>query len=951
MDRNEKPKVLTADGKLGRIETIPLEKPLTLPMSESDPTITRTFEFDPWTFRVVFESPHGSFFEKLPTSRIFMPEHYLRPVHPKWGDKQVIEEKVEELGAANAHTMFERLANNHMNPEMPVMRAFVYRKHVNKSPWVWFRNPYFFAVDAEGKQLPYFDQILFSQKEKTQITSNAGGAVSFQTRHIDFNEYTQLMEERADKGYEVYHWYSATRGKWAIFPNLNRNVPEGDEEAANKHAMLNNKYFRRALSIAINREGIIKAEFNGQGEPAQLDPGPGSPFHSAELYKAWTHYDPEEANRILDEELGLTQRDREGMRTFPDGSRMSWNLNLCDYVSLGPAQFIVDDWAKVGIRLTIQNSNQTLFHVERKARNHDFTVWSGESEYFPTLEGRTFVPINPNCYWGSGFGTWYGLGGLHGDARATDPMRKGSIAPDPETEVGRVVLECMRLYDQLAKTPELEKKQEIMAKIMKHNAEQCFTINLATPPPTIIVVDSDLRNVPKMAVDAGATWTPANAGFETFWFDSEEKRGKTSPENQAIYETLERGMTTIETNWGGASSVGSGAEAEGAKDTGKLVSTIFRVVLLLVIVGGLGSVAVVHPFVARRLIWMIPTLAVISVIVFTVIQLPPGDYITNKIEELIMQGDEAAVAQMEGKKEFYQLEEPAVSRYLRWVGISWFFGKTETRKNDAGEDVENFSWPGEPGLLQGHLGYSMADETSVNEIVGDRIILTMCVSFGSLIFTYIIAFSTGIYSAVKQYSVGDYVLSFVAIIGMCVPNFLLALICIYVGEKYFGFQVRGLFSPDFEQAAWSMARVADLLKNIWVAVIVVGVGGTAGMMRIMRGNLLDEFKKPYVTTARAKGVRPVKLLMKYPVRLALNPFISGIGGLFPYLVSGSALVAMVLSLPTVGPLMLEALITQDMYLAGSMLMVLSTLGVIGTLVSDLLLLWLDPRIRMEGGSR
>jgi ABC-type dipeptide/oligopeptide/nickel transport system permease component len=205
---------------------------------------------------------------------------------------------------------------------------------------------------------------------------------------------------------------------------------------------------------------------------------------------------------------------------------------------------------------------------------------------------------------------------------------------------------------------------------------------------------------------------------------------------------------------------------------------------------------------------------------------------------------------------------------------------------------------------------------------------------------------------VRQYSIGDYVLTFIGFIGMCIPNFLLALVMIFLAREWFGIQVTGLFSEHYAlQPEWTWGKFMNLLQHIWIPVVVLGVGGTAGMIRVMRGNLLDELRKPYVTTARAKGVRPLKLLLKYPVRMALNPFISGIGGIFPQLVSGGAIVAMVLALPTVGPLMLSALMTQDMYLAGSMLMVLSTLGVFGTLVSDLLLLWLDPRIRLEGGTK
>lgn len=230
--------------------------------------------------------------------------------------------------------------------------------------------------------------------------------------------------------------------------------------------------------------------------------------------------------------------------------------------------------------------------------------------------------------------------------------------------------------------------------------------------------------------------------------------------------------------------------------------------------------------------------------------------------------------------------------------------------------------------------------------------LTFWVSLGTIVFTWMIALPIGIYSAVRQYSVGDYVLSFIGFIGMCLPNFLFAILIMYWSDRYLGINVSGLFSPEYAVTPeWSWGKVVDLMKHIWVPIVVIAAGGTAGMIRIMRGNLLDELRKPYVTTAKSKGVRPFRLLIKYPVRLALNPFISGIGALFPQLVSGGAIVAIVLSLPMVGPMLLEGILAEDVYLAASMLMVLSLLGVIGTLVSDLLLLWLDPRIRFEGGSR
>jgi ABC-type dipeptide/oligopeptide/nickel transport system permease component len=291
---------------------------------------------------------------------------------------------------------------------------------------------------------------------------------------------------------------------------------------------------------------------------------------------------------------------------------------------------------------------------------------------------------------------------------------------------------------------------------------------------------------------------------------------------------------------------------------------------------------------------------------------------------------------IEEVRELFHLDEGMVSRYLKWVGIPWFVSFDQSDK----------------GLLQGNMGRSMETLDSVNDLVGDRILLTVLISAGTILLTWVIAIPVGIFSAVRQYSIGDYVLTLVGFIGMCIPNFLFALLLMYGSSRWLGIKVSGLFSPEFSaQPHWDWPKLVNLLEHIWVPVIVIGVGGTAAMIRVLRGNLLDELSKPYVVTARAKGVRPIRLLLKYPVRLAINPFISGIGTLFPQLVSGGAIVAIVLSLPTVGPMLLSAIMSEDMYLAGSMLMILSMLGVCGVLLSDLLLLLLDPRIRFEGGQR
>ncbi len=335
----------------------------------------------------------------------------------------------------------------------------------------------------------------------------------------------------------------------------------------------------------------------------------------------------------------------------------------------------------------------------------------------------------------------------------------------------------------------------------------------------------------------------------------------------------------------------------------------------------------------NRLLWMGPTLLIISILSFVIIQLPPGDYLTSYVSALQASGEPISMEQAQALRQRYNLDEPAVTQYLKWMGFYWFF-----------------DWK-TPGLLQGNMGMSFEHNRPVWQVISQPLLLTVIVSIVTLQFTWGIAIPVGIYSAVRKYSLGDYIFTFIGFIGLATPNFLLALVFMYLGYKVLGVSPGGLFSPQYQNAPWSMAKFINLLAHLWIPVIVIGTSGTAGMIRVMRGNLLDELSKQYVTTARAKGVHPTVLLLKYPVRVALNPFVSTIGWLLPGIVSGSVIVAVVLTLPMVGPNLLNALLNQDMYLAGSLIMMLSVLTVIGTLISDLLLLWLDPRIRYGGRSQ
>ncbi len=322
-------------------------------------------------------------------------------------------------------------------------------------------------------------------------------------------------------------------------------------------------------------------------------------------------------------------------------------------------------------------------------------------------------------------------------------------------------------------------------------------------------------------------------------------------------------------------------------------------------------------YIARRVLYMIPTLLIISAITFTLIQLPRGDYLTFYIATLSETGemvDEAVIASL---KKRYGLDQPIYVQYFKWIS----------------------------GVLRGDFGQSFEWNKPVSELIWDRLALTLVVSLFSLIFTYAVAIPVGIYSSIRQYSLADYSFTFMGFLGLATPNFLLALVLMFLFYKYFGLSVGGLFSPEFVRASWSLAKVMDMMSHMWIPVIVIGTAGTCGLIRVMRGTMLDELRKQYVITARAKGVSERALLFKYPVRVAVNPIISTLGWQLPRIISGATITAVVLSLPTAGPLLLRALMSQDMYLAGSFILILATLTVIGTLISDILLAWLDPRIR------
>ena len=889
-------------------------------------------KLDDYTIRITFPYPNGIFLARAASdgmsgqgemyaNMLSYPQHYLRKFHPTVGDKQLIERMLKETKFKSPVTFFRNILYDVQGyPDYPRLWPWVYRKYQSSPPYCLVRNPYYWMVDTNGNQLPYIDSMVFTHRSQEMVPiAAANGEVSMQFRFIPFGEYTHLMSQRKSNNYEVYHWYPGDRSEFLIACNLNYRVDAEDIASQNKHDLLNDRRFRQALSLAINRRAIIKAEYGGLAEPAQCAPGPASYFYEPALYNSYTNYNPQEAGRLLDE-IGLGRRDYEGYRTFSDGSKMTFYLNVASSVgSAGIVQLVVDDWAKVGLRVIPKIKERRLFYVENMSLQLDLTVWIGNGEFLPVVSPRYFVPTENACNFAVGYARWFFKGGLYGDPRA---QTLGCIAPPPDSDI----LKVMQLYNELCAFSEPTQQKEVLDRILKINAENLWTINVSTPPPVLVIVKDGFKNVPPKAVSCWEFKSPGNAGIETYYFDNPYS-------HPSAVDEVKDSILNVRMPPG---STANGQTNGASLSSGSFVRAFVKYIILCILVLFLVMAAVKHPFVARRLVILIPTLLVISVVIFLIIQAPPGDYLTSRIMMLQELGDAATQQEAKDLKEIFWLDKPVYVQYARWLGLYWFATFDDKDK----------------GLLQGDLGKSMDRGRPVNDMVGDRIVLTVLIALGTILLTWAIALPIGIYSAVRQYSLSDYLFTFIGFIGMCIPSFLLALIGMYVGKVVFGVSVSGLFSSEYgAQPQWDWGKVADLLKHIWLPIVVLTVGGTAGMIRVMRGNLLDELRKPYVMTAKAKGLRPVRVLFKYPVRLALNPFVSSIGTLFPQLISGGAIVAIVLSLPTVGPLMLNALMMEDMYLAGSMLMVLSLLGVFGTLVSDLLLLWLDPRIRFRGGSR
>ena len=867
---------------------------------------------DDYTLRYRFPKPNPGFAVMQTTAAAALhmpgPAHYLRQFHPKYGDSNLIARIAAENKIRPEQVV--RLRSSALNPERPSLAPWILRTYRNNGPWTLVRNPYYFAVDAQGNQLPYLDRIVFRQVSKQLLNKTLlDGDVSFDSAS-DVN-YASLMKQRSSSGYDVRHWNAGGAAGLCISVNRMLPVRPDDPTSTARRDLLRNPEFRRALSIAVNRQRFIDAVYMGIGTPGNPGPAQGEFGYDPHHLNVNAEFDPDRANAMLDQ-LGLTRRDEDGFRTLPDGSRLLFRL--IGMVDMSPMQFVREDWARIGLRVIPQQRPHRLMLFERTQA--DLVVSEGASAYSWTALGA-----------GDPYFNWYHRGGLYGDPEAL------AMKEQP----GAQEIELMRKGQRATVTPDTAERDALLADILAAARTNVWIIgfssqSLKSSEP--VVVKKGLRGVPENLFSAFYFLSPNNAVFETwFWENPDTVNGK-----PATADYLAERARSIRSELAAITLPQQQTSAQGEMaSSGWSSARSLQLFYALLIVGFLGWSALRHPFVLRRLAIMIPTLGVISIIVYAGIQLPPGSYLETRIIALEEQGlRDQAEQEVRDLRERFHLDEHPAKNYCRWIGLLWF---------------TSFQ-PEDKGLLQGYMGLSMVTNSPVNDLIGDRVLLTFIISLGTVILTWIVAIPIGIYSAVRQYSVSDYTLTILGFLGMCIPNFIFALLLMLLSRVVFGDSMTGLFSDQFAmQAHWDWPKFLDLLKHIWIPLIVIGLGGTAGMIRVLRANLLDELKRPYVVTARAKGVRPVRLLFKYPVRLALIPFISGIGGLLPGLISGGAMVSIIMSLPTIGPMLLDAVMVEDLYMAGSLLFLLSALSVVGVLFSDLMLMLVDPRIRMSGGSR
>ena len=708
------------------------------------------------------------------------------------------------------------------------------------------------------------------------------GESDLQVRGLGFDDFTFLKRSEKRIGRRVRLWKTTKGSHVALYPNLNANDPGW-------RRVLRDPRFRRALSLAIDRREINLILYRGFAVQGNNTVDESSPLFRPELRERWAGFDLARANALAGRGGSRRAGPRHGAPAPPGRAALVIVVETAGETSeqADILELVHDTWLKAGIKLYTKPLQRETFRNRVFAGETLMSVWGGlengtpgpatsPAELAPTSQQQLQWPKWGQHYQNRGR-TGEPCDGPHASEllalygewiEALAPGEAGrDLGPDARHPRGPGLLDRHRGRDPAAGGGERATSQRARARGLQLGAGR---------PP---------RHSPHGHLLVRA---------------SEERR-----------EQDEQGAGPGRRRRGG----GGGEPSPGVNQPGGEPAVRGRT--------GSGSREPVIRYLAHRLLVMIPTLAVISALVFVIIQLPEGDFLTSQIAELEAQGETVNRERIEFLRSEYGLDRPPVEQYLRWVA----------------------------GMLQGDFGYSFEHRLPVNEVVGDRLFLTFLVSFATIVFTWLVSFPIGVYSATHQYSAGDHALTFLGFIGLATPNFLLALVLLYFANVHFGTSIGGLMDPEYLGEPMSWGKFVSVLEHLWIPVVVIGTSGTAGMIRRLRANLLDELGKQYVVTARAKGMPRMRLLVKYPLRMALNPFVADIGNLLPQVVSGAAVVAVVLSLPTTGPMLIDALRSQDMYLAGSFLMFLAVLTVAGMFLSDVALAALDPRIRFEGGRR
>ena len=522
-------------------------------------------KLDNFRVRVRFDAPNGVFRERLATWRGLpwcnTPAHYLTQYHPVDGNPEVIEAAMKAYGMPSRRALY-MFIKDPQNTEHPRLWPWIFRGYKANPPLSFVRNPYYFAVDKNGNQLPYIDRLFFDQKQKDLIgVAAAHGEFSFQTANIGFGQFTLLMSDRNRGGYDVRQWLPTGGGSFVICFNLNHRIEESKPLSPLKREYLNNKIFRRALSLAINRTAIIHALYAGITEPSQAGPPPDSPFYEPALNNAYIEYDPTTANRLLDE-IGLDKRDVDGFRTFPDGSSMHFFLDSADHHAFprGLPEFIAEDWAEVGVRVTSRQRAQRLYTLTSYSSLGDMILRGGPIDFLPLINPELYVPVLTSAF-APTYGKWMARGGLYGSPEALLP---GAEEPPPAHPVRR----AMDLYDQALQASSLPEQVEVFRNVLKIAADNLWSINISTPAPVLAVVSSDMKNVPLRMRASWEFLSPSNAGVETFYFSrSTDSAGAIKQMQQDILEPTP--IYGIEGNR--QASVG-----DGAVDGGRIIAWVIR---------------------------------------------------------------------------------------------------------------------------------------------------------------------------------------------------------------------------------------------------------------------------------------------------------------------------------------------------------------------------------------